>query len=137
MPAKSDQPRAATQMVGFQTRFREDTRAKLEAAAKENGRSLNSEMVARLEQSLAWDAAAGGNRNRRLFVRIHEAISEIEALTGNKWTADPVTFAAVRRAVLDELAALTLTRQHRAVSQSKSSPCLMYETLRCPHYQGC
>lgn len=48
--------RAPTQMVGFQLRFQEKTRQSLEESAKANGRSLNAEIVRRLEASLLDDS---------------------------------------------------------------------------------
>ena len=43
--------RKKTDWVQFKVRFREDLRRRLEAAAKAQERSLNGEIVARLEQS--------------------------------------------------------------------------------------
>lgn len=106
MPKKPDETRTANQMVGLQLRFKETTRAKLEAAAKANGTSLNSEVVARLERSLADDEQAGGLRNQRLFNALGGTIAEIEARTGAHWNEDVATFAAVRRALLATLADL-------------------------------
>lgn len=95
--------RSVADLVQLKLRFQERTRAKLEAAAKENGTSLNSEIVRRLEESLAQDERSGGLRNRRLFNALGIAIAEIENLTGHPWTNDTATFAAVRRALLDEV----------------------------------
>lgn len=103
MPKKPDEPRAATQAVGFQLRFQERTRARLEQAAKENGASLNSEIVSRLDQSLAADDRAGSVRTQRMFDRLAATLSELEETTGKAWTEDPATFAAARRALLDEI----------------------------------
>jgi len=44
--------RKKTDLVQFKLRLREDLRAQLEAKARTAGRSLNSEMVARLDASL-------------------------------------------------------------------------------------
>lgn len=106
MSKKSDEPRSATQMVGLQLRFQERIRGELESTAKANGNSLNSEVVARLERTLAEDERAGGYHNRRLFDRLAIAIEAVERQSGHRWNDDPATFAAAKRALLDEITSM-------------------------------
>ena len=50
-------PRKRTTTVHFSLRLREDLRRQLEAAANKENRSLNEEMVARLEESFKRETA--------------------------------------------------------------------------------
>jgi hypothetical protein len=72
--------------VQFKVRFREALRARLEAAAKGQERSLNAEIVARLEESFARDR--GREENQRLWKllddlepKLREGINEFERAT--------------------------------------------------------
>lgn len=103
MPENQDEARKDADLVQLKLRFREATRAKIEAAAKASGNSLNAEIVSRLERSLNQDAQAGGSQNQRLFNRLADAIDQIQNLTGKTWTADPATYVAVRRALWHEM----------------------------------
>ncbi len=69
----SDDARAPSDIVNLKLRLREDLRARLEASAKAEGNSLNSEIIRRLEMDLADDkrglietAMLGGGYNARL-----------------------------------------------------------------------
>jgi hypothetical protein len=51
-------PKKATEFIQFKLRIREGLRRQIEREAKKNGRSVNSEAVARLEQSFAQQETA-------------------------------------------------------------------------------
>lgn len=76
-------------------RFSEGLRARIERAAAASGRSMNAEILTRLQASLDADELAGGPHTAR-FLRLASALIEtIEARTGKKWTEDAKTWAAV------------------------------------------
>ncbi len=96
--------RAKSDTVQLKTRMKEPLRAKLEAAAEENGISLNAEMVQRLERSFAKEKsraaiseeavdgfyASFGKLETFLVARLlANAIQTIEAVTGKNWMDDP------------------------------------------------
>lgn len=96
MPKKTDEPRAATQMVGLQLRFQEQMRGKLETAAKANGTSLNSEIVARLDRSLEDDARSGGHKTSRFLIALASDIAVAEKETGKSWQQDAEAYYLAR-----------------------------------------
>lgn len=96
MPKKTDEPRAATQMVGLQLRFQEQMRAKLETAAKANGTSLNSEVVARLDRSLEDDARGGSHETSRFLIALASDIAVAEKETGKSWQQDAEAYYLAR-----------------------------------------
>ena len=96
--------RAKSDTVQLKTRMKEPLRAKLEAAAEENGVSLNAEAVQRLERSFAEEKsraaisdeavngfyASFGKPETFLVARLlANAIHTIEAVTGKNWMDDP------------------------------------------------
>lgn len=121
MPKKPDEPRAATQMVGFQLRFQEQTRAKLESAAKANGASLNSEVVARLERSLQDDARAGSHNTSRFLITMASQIAVAESDTGKSWQEDAETYWLARLLMLRTIAAHDpVSRENKAYVELKA-----------------
>jgi predicted HicB family RNase H-like nuclease len=91
-------------MVGFQLRFQERLRAQLEAAAKEHGTSLNSEVIARLEDTVRRDQDAGGVRSNHLLNLVAVEIGRAEAATGRHWWSDLATHSAAVKLAADALA---------------------------------
>ncbi len=81
-------------------------RAKIEAAAKANGRSLSREVESRLEESFLNEEAKyeafGGRHVYALMRLLGSAVSVIEAGTGRKWRDDRVTYHQVK-ATIDKL----------------------------------
>ena len=94
-PERDEAKRAAISM-----RITPATRAALDAAAAQAGRSLAQEVEQRLERSIENEAAKGGPATAALIHAIVADIAEIEAVTGKSWATDNVTYAAVRRAVI-------------------------------------
>ena len=88
--------KAETALVQLKLRFQERTRAKLEVAAKSNGSSLNSEIVNRLERSLDQDDQNGGLRTSMLLSVVAAEIGRAETFTGQAWSDDLATYAAMR-----------------------------------------
>jgi hypothetical protein len=98
-----DRPRDATELVQFKLRIREDLRGKIESAAAANATSMNSEIAARLDRSLADDTWYGTGPTRALLVEIAGQIARAEAYTGLPWHEDAATFFASRRLIEDVL----------------------------------
>ena len=92
-PAKRADRRKTTS-----TRITPETRAKLEAAAAQSGRSLAQEIEFRLEQSFEGDEALGGRQLRALFGLLGNAANLIEQQTGKPYFEDWRTYVAVRAA---------------------------------------
>ncbi|WP_126174569.1 Arc family DNA-binding protein [Altericroceibacterium xinjiangense] len=101
MPRKTDKSRDPQQIVGIQLRFREALRSQLGDAASASGNSMNSEIVERLNSSLAEDRLFGRGLNRRLLIEIANQIARAEAITGKTWHDDASTYWVVRRLVDD------------------------------------
>jgi Arc-like DNA binding domain len=93
--------RKSTDIIKMNVRMREVLRQRLEREAKRNATSLNSEIVRRLEQSLAVEDRisdlVGGEKNLQLFKVLGPAIAAIEAKTGAKWEDDVETWARVSK----------------------------------------
>ena len=93
----------------FNTRLSNDLKQKLEAEAKDSGRSLSEEIETRLENSFrGWDAIAGGSKNASFFRILGFLFSGISSGTGAKSVWDrPQAFveaADAMRAFFDSLA---------------------------------
>jgi hypothetical protein len=92
---KKDERRNAAETVQFKLRIKEGLRAKIEDAASKSGGSMNTEIAARLEESLREDEQFGGTETRQAMVWLANDIAKIERVTGKSWTEDPTTFEAV------------------------------------------
>ena len=105
--------RAKSDTVQLKTRMKELLRAKLEAAAEENGISLNAEMVQRLERSFAKEKSQAANSDEAVggvyasFGKLEtflvarllaNAIQTIEAKTKKNWMDDPETHRQTQEA---------------------------------------
>jgi hypothetical protein len=85
-PRKRSAPKKATAIVPTMLRLREDLRKRLEREATKHARSLNAEMVRRLQMSLALDEHFEREREiMRLGLKRETAL--IEALIGDKMIA--------------------------------------------------
>ena|SRR5437588_50421 len=105
MGHKSMAKRKKTDFVQFKVRFREGLRARLEATAKAQERSLNGEIVARLEESFVRDR---GREEREELLKTfkHEAETLVDrvgqvAQVLARWearvsAADPKAAEAIR-----------------------------------------
>lgn len=100
MPAH-EKVRDDADLVQFKLRFRENLRARLERAARENGNSINSEIVHRLARSVMDDALFGRDTTKALLMEIASQIAHAEAATGKCWDEDPATFLVARDLSLD------------------------------------
>jgi hypothetical protein len=74
-------------------------KAKLEAAADEQNRSVTQEVEARLEASLAMDHPERTAETIRLLGALAAEIERAEQLTGKRWHNDLKTWAMVREAL--------------------------------------
>lgn len=90
--------REASNFVQLKLRLREGTRERLDAAAELSGRSLNSELVARLEHSLLLDAAHGGAEQARIITGLVSIMDEVSAEYGGPWWNYHSAWWLVRRA---------------------------------------
>ncbi len=94
--------RSRSDTIQLKARMKEPLRAKLEAAAEAKGKSLNAEMVHRLERSFlnddAGDREFGGRELRALFRMMGAAAQIIEERTGRACSADYETAKAARSA---------------------------------------
>ncbi|MEG3166409.1 Arc family DNA-binding protein [Sphingomonas sp. PB2P19] len=93
-----------TKELQLKLRFSEDLRDRLAEAASINGASLNSEILRRLEASLAQDQVAGSAATAAFLASITAEIVAIEAATGLAWTDDLRTYGAVRFAIAEAVA---------------------------------
>jgi hypothetical protein len=73
--------RKRTDIVKLQLRIREGLRGRLESAAKNQERSLNSEIVARLEESFRRSELASLTENVRELSSFTENVRELSSLT--------------------------------------------------------
>jgi hypothetical protein len=101
--------RKPTDAVQLKLRFTEALRRRLEREAKRQERSLNAEIVSRLDESFqkaregdltadTFRAALGGPTGD-LLRALATAIWLVEKRTGKKWNEDPETFYQVRHAL--------------------------------------
>lgn len=117
MTEKDDEPRAAKDVVNLKVRFREETRKRLERAAKANRNSLNTELVERLEQSLAIGDRLGGASSMSLWQDLQRDIDRVENITGTPWATDRKTYFAVREILVARLSdrRLPYINEHRVL----------------------
>jgi hypothetical protein len=109
--------RKPTDTVTLSLRIREELRRQLEREAKRQERSLNAEIIHRLEQSfrksddaeLTADAlrAAFGGRTGDFFRAVATAMWLIEKRTGKKWHEDKTSSRGVEETILFILRAFT------------------------------
>lgn len=143
MPKKSDETREATQMVGLQLRFREDLRARLTDAAKTSGKSLNSEIVSRLERSLDADQDTGGGVTARALRIVASEIERAERYTERSWLSDTATHEAASLLIADAVKRLRpisqfedITATSTAWASTKAKVDEIVELLRRCHVLG-
>ena len=79
--------RKKTDFVQFKIRFRETLRARLETAAKGQDRSLNSEIVARLEESFTQDRYQRTEREIRALADLITGVKREQQAFDAKWEA--------------------------------------------------
>src|SRR5262245_13909891 len=98
--------RKPAELRPLMTRVPERLRRKLEREANRNDRSMNSEIVSRLERSLdphpedeAFAAVLGGKHNTDLIRALTAAILFIERGTGKQWNEDLATAHQVHHAL--------------------------------------
>lgn len=91
-------PRKKSDTAQLKVRLRESLRSRLERAAKASAHPLNSEIVARLEQSFRAEEALGGRDLAALFRMMAAAADFVQARTRQDWHAHYETFRAVERA---------------------------------------
>ena len=111
-------PRKKSETIQLKVRMKEPLRAKIEAAAKSRGVSLNTEAVHRLQESFqkehaeedksaAVEAAVlngvyealGGREHYPLLVMVGSAVRMVEAGSGERWLQDFETAAQVKNAI--------------------------------------
>lgn len=89
MSKKSDDVRESADLVQFKLRMREELRAKIESAAAQSGKSMNAEIVDRLEASFRDDAIIPPHA-RPAVMGIAYDLARLEARRGKRWTEDRV-----------------------------------------------
>ncbi len=111
-------PRKKSETIQLKVRMKEPLRAKIEAAAKSRGVSLNTEAVHRLQESFQTERAEedksaaveaavlngvyealGGREHYPLLVMVGNAVRMVEARSGERWLQDFETAAQVKVAV--------------------------------------
>ena len=106
MSGRETRERSAKELVGLQLRFKEELRSRLTDAARAQGRSLNSEIVDRLEQSIQQEDRAFGPQTYAVLQRIADELNRMGNVTGKEWFADAETnhasSLAARDIVLDQ-----------------------------------
>jgi hypothetical protein len=80
-----------------------ELRARIEAAAKDNGLSLTQEVERRLIQSFNIEDQLGGGRTSIVMRSLVAAVHLAETRTGRPWLEDHVTWHAARQLILDAL----------------------------------
>jgi hypothetical protein len=100
--------RPKTAIAGMKIRLREPLRAKLEAAAKKKGISLNKELVFRLEQTFIKDDAFGGADARQIALLMGAAFTLAASRKGQEmrvkdFANDGDCFVAGMKSVLGDL----------------------------------
>lgn len=99
------------------TRIREDTRAVLEEAARESGRSLSQEIEYRLRRSFDGDRIISekfGSRQNYAVLRLLAALFDTAPREGRTWLNDPANFDHIRRSIMAVLDALRPTEAPEA-----------------------
>jgi hypothetical protein len=95
--------RKSTDLANFTLRLREDLRRRLERDAKKGDRSLNAEIVERLERSYEvaskLEEALGGGHTAALLQILASEIQLMEKTLGSDWTKDEKTAMAVGQAI--------------------------------------
>ncbi len=91
--------REPTDMVQLKLRFKESLRERLEQAAQEDGQSLNSAIVARLEQSLREDQEFGVGLQAEVIRAIVGIMGATSRTFGRPWYEDPDGWENVRGTV--------------------------------------
>lgn len=81
--------REPTDMVQLKLRFKESLRERLEQAAQDDGQSLNSAIVARLEQSLREDNEFGAGTQAEVLRAIIGIMGSVSRTFGRPWYEDP------------------------------------------------
>lgn len=81
--------RKPTDMVQLKLRFSETLRRRLERAAARNNRSMNTEIIHRLEESLAEEAGykaghAQGYRDMKNLIEMRKRLDQVIALAGEE-----------------------------------------------------
>ena len=111
-------PRKKSATIQLKVRMKEPLRAKIEAAAKSRGVSLNTEAVHRLQESFQTERAEedksaaveaavlngvyealGGREHYPLLVMVGNAARMVEAGSGERWLQDFETAAQVKNAI--------------------------------------
>jgi hypothetical protein len=90
--------RSRSDTVQLKLRIKEPWRAKVEAAAKARGVSLNAELADRIERSFSYEREYGGRETAALLRWLGAAAELTEARTGKGWLKDWGTYLAVREA---------------------------------------
>lgn len=101
MSARGSKERDANDLVGLQLRFREELRLRLADAARANARSLNAEIVDRLEKSIEQEDRAFGPQTFALLQSIADELNRIGHVTGKNWFDDAETNRASSLVVRD------------------------------------
>lgn len=91
--------REPNEIVQLKLRFRESLRERLEKAASEEGESLNSTIVARLERSLREDAEFGIGTQAEVLRAIIGIMGATTRTFGRPWYEDPDGAQTVRSVV--------------------------------------
>ncbi|MEG3176195.1 Arc family DNA-binding protein [Sphingomonas sp. RB3P16] len=91
--------REPTEVVQLKLRFREELRISLEEAAERAGRSLNSEIVARLERTFREDEAMGGADQADVVGVIVHLMSAASESVGTAWHQDHTAWEYVKSTV--------------------------------------
>ncbi len=99
MPAQGIPVRRKIHLIIMRTTA--DLKAKLEAAAEQNGRSLTQEIESRLERQLLLDEIEGGTTTAAILASAKPFIVELEQELGVAWFEDSKAATKVRRVLED------------------------------------
>ena len=97
---KAKPPKRVDRRKTTSTRITPETRARLDEAAVQSGRSLAQEMEFRLEQSFLGDEFLGGPENATAAKLVGPILQDVEARTGRSWREDKNTYYGAVAAVL-------------------------------------
>ena len=125
-PEKGERKRSA-----IAVRTTTENKAKLEAAALEEGRSITQEVEARLEASLIGNRSA---ETERLFSDLSVEIERAEELTGKRWHKDLRTWAMVREALFRGPIVRRMPEDDRLLSDTQGDIAEMRRVLA--HYSS-